>query len=497
MPFNSYSYLLFLPAVCLLYCLVGARNRWLALLLASLVFYAAPGEPVLFLALGLVAGTAYLTGLELSRLPLGRRRSLAFWAGVAFLLLVLLGMKYVPFLSHNLNVLLHWTGTELRLAEPGAVASLGVSFFVIQAISYLADMHRGLAPAEKHSGRFALYLCFFPKLTQGPIERAGDLLPQLKSLRLPDPGDVREGLLLLTWGVFKKVVIADRLALFVDPIYGRVHLYAGLPLLFATYLFALQLYADFSGYTDMALGAARLFGVRLTQNFDSPYLARSVADFWRRWHISFSSWLRDYVFLPLVYKTGRALDGRLPRVISEEKLGYAVAALATMALAGLWHGAALHYVAWGLVIAAFMVLSVLTRKPRRRLAKLLYGGRLRGVHDAVKIVTTFNLICLAWIFFRAPSLRDAWYTLTHLFTGGVASLGALQDLRLSAHALTASNGDLVIACASLGIMALAPGLAPRFSRGPWWIRWSAYGALVGWIVLFATERGGAFLYARF
>ncbi|TLM59851.1 MAG: MBOAT family protein, partial [Deltaproteobacteria bacterium] len=299
MTFNSLAYFLFLPAVWLVHHCLGQRLRWLFLLAASLGFYASLKAPYLLGVLALVTVATYGFGLWIDRAgtPGAKRRLL--WGGIAVNVAVLAAMKYVPFLAENLTLLFGFLGSPVQLPHMQLLVAVGVSYYVFQAISYLSDIYLEIAEPERHFGYFALSLAFFPKLLQGPIERSGELLPQLKAPYVFDYGNVRYGLLLFTWGLFKKVVLADRLGLYVDAVYADIPAYHGLPLLAATYAYAFQIYFDFSGYTDMALGTARLFNIRLTDNFNRPYLATSVADFWRRWHISFSRWILDYIFKPL------------------------------------------------------------------------------------------------------------------------------------------------------------------------------------------------------
>src|SRR6185369_6842580 len=291
MPFNSLTYFLFLPAAYLVFYLAGERARWFILLAASLLFYAALNVPYLLAVLTLVAITTYCFGIWLDRSDTSKARRFLLWSGITINVLILIAMKYLPFLSENLQTLSALLSLDTQIQPVKAFVAIGVSYYVFQAISYLIDIYLEVEKPERHFGYFALYLAFFPKLLQGPIERSGDLIPQLKEKYEFNYGNMRFGLLLFTWGLFKKVVIADRLGIFVDTAYNDVHAVSGLSLLLATYAYAFQIYTDFSGYTDMALGSARLFNITLTQNFNSPYLATSVADFWRRWHITFSRWI--------------------------------------------------------------------------------------------------------------------------------------------------------------------------------------------------------------
>ena len=284
MNITSIQYLIFTVTIIVLYAITPKKYRWLLLLTASYVFYSSFNAPYLLLTLALVTFGTYLCGVCIGSSENPAGRSIFFWSGVVGNLSVLAGLKYLPFLNENLHILSKILNIKLDYQMGLFFVSIGVSYFVFQAIAYLADVYLDTLKPEKHLGYFALSMSFFPKLIQGPIERGGNILPQMRHLT---------GAHLFLWGLFKKVVIADRLAVFVNPIYSDVSGHYGLSFIIATYLFAFQLYFDFSGYTDMARGIARCFNIKLTENFNSPYLAKSTADFWRRWHISFSSWILD------------------------------------------------------------------------------------------------------------------------------------------------------------------------------------------------------------
>jgi len=415
MAFNSLTYFLFLLAVYLLFFLVGDRARWCVLLAASLLFYAALKVPYLLAVLALVTITTYGFGIWLDQANTRKRRRALLWGGIAANVLILIVMKYLPFLSGNLNALSSTFSLDFRIQPVKAFIAIGVSFYVFQAVSYLCDIYyHEIEKPERHFGYFALYLAFFPKLLQGPIERAGDLIPQLKARYEFNYDNMRSGMQLFCWGLLKKVVVADRLGPYVDSVYNDVHSFTGLPLLLATYAYAVQLYMDFSGYTDMALGSARLFNINLTRNFNRPFLATSIADFWRRWHITLYRWIRDYIFNPLQMKWR-----------NQEKAGTAMALVAAFLVSGAWHGASWGYVVWGGLHGLYMASSVYY-KPYQ---KIIY----RALHIEKTLVTevwqwfaTFNLVCFAWIFFRANSMEDSWYVVTHIFSGIRASTGLVQ-----------------------------------------------------------------------
>ena len=343
MSTNSFAYLVFVGFVFIVFYLIKGKYRWSWLLLASLIFYASQSAPHLLLALALVTLVSYFWGLSLKAAEKDRQKQLWLLSGILLNLIFLFLFRYLPAIVSSSSSL----SSQPNWSFLSGLLTLGVSFFVLQAISYLIDIYLKVLDPERNLGTFALYLSFFPKLIQGPIERGSDLLPQLHRPYQFDYQNVRRGLWQIEQGLFKKLVIADRLAIFVDAVYNNIQTYTGIPLIIATYLYALQIYFDFSAYTDIALGVARLFGINLKQNFNSPYLAYSIPDFWRRWHISFSRWILDYVFKPL-------------QMFMREwkQWGSAIALMITFLLSGIWHGMTWGFIAWGLLHGIYMAASV-------------------------------------------------------------------------------------------------------------------------------------------
>lgn len=445
--------------------------------MASIGFYATLKAPYLLLVLGLVAGVTYTAGLKLDRCSgqTGRKRLLWLWGGIAANILILACMKYIPALLYSIH-------QSQITSHISLFITIGISYYVFQAISYLADVYLKIIDPEPHFGHLLLSLAFFPKLLQGPIERSGDLLPQLKKPYVFDYDMARSGLLLFAWGLFKKVVVADRLALYVNTVYGDVHSYTGLPLILATYFYAFQIYLDFSGYTDMALGSARLFNINLTQNFNSPYLATSVADFWRRWHISFSRWILDYLFKPIQFY-----------LRSFKTAGTAVALIATFLISGIWHGASLGFLVWGLLHGIYLAASVYYKPWQKKIHKM-FGTETTLLLKIWQIVITFNLICFAWIFFRANTLSDAVYVINNL----VAPAIGLQTF-LMFHGAS----ELVLVFFTMIVMLLIMGTKmygmniDTYLRAALPLRWVGYCGLILTILLIAVDGSKAFIYFQF
>lgn len=482
MPFNSVQYFLFLPLVYLVFYCVPDRARWGVLLTASFGFYAALKVPYLPVVLALVTLATYAFGIWLDGARTQGAKRAFLWGGVAANVLILVGMKYLPFLSENLGTLAQLFSLGAGVQPVQALVAIGVSYYVFQAISYLFDIYLEIDAPERHLGYFALHLAFFPKLLQGPIERSCDLIPQLREKYVFDYENARLGMLLFTWGLFKKVVVADRIAPYVDNVYNNVHAFKGLPLLLATYAYSFQIFLDFSGYTDMALGSALLFNIRLTQNFNRPYLATSVADFWRRWHISFSRWILDYIFKPLQMQW-RGM----------KNWGSAAALIIAFLVSGIWHGASWGFVIWGGLHGLYMACSIFYRPYQKKLHKAL-GVEKTKLLKWWQIFVTFNLVSFAWIFFRAATLADAWYVACNLFNGVKGVKEAFLFLR--SHELTMTLVSALI-FVLLATLFRQEKLQQLFSKSAF-KRYLAYNSLLLSLILLAKYAATkSFIYFQF
>ena len=399
MSFNSLSYFLFLPMVYIIYYFTSDRWRWLVLLIASYAFYASFKAPYLLAVLLIVTSISYVCGLRIYAQQDESIRKRWLWIGIFACVAILALLKNLSFLEAYTNNIF-----GLNINTSATIISIGVSYFIFQSISYMTDIYLELEEPEYHFGCFALYMAFFPKLLQGPIERARDLLPQLKQPYQFNYEAILSGVLLFTWGLFKKLIVADRLAFYVDQVYSNVHDHSRISLIAATYAYALQIFFDFSAYTDMARATARIFGVNLTENFNNPYMATSVADFWRRWHISFSRWILDYIFKPL--QMGWRNWGQA---------GTALALIVTFFVSGLWHGTTWGFIIWGLLHGVYLASSTYYRPYQKRLHKRL-GIEKSKCLKWWQIFVTFNLVSFAWVFFRAKSLNDIKYLIGKLFS---------------------------------------------------------------------------------
>ena len=390
MSFDSLGYLLFLPLIVAAYRLCPAKMRWCVLLAGSYFFYMQWNAELVWLIFGVTALT-WAAGLLVEQLTEQRARRILTGVTAACCMGLLGYFKYFTFLTESLSALSVWLGGgAFRTWE--IILPVGVSFYTFQAMSYVLDVGRGRLRAERHFGYYALYVSFFPQLVAGPIERTENLLPQLRAHKNPSREDMRQGVRLLLSGFFRKVVIADFAGTFVERIYS-LSAPDGAAVCIATMLFAIQIYCDFSGYSEIAAGSARFLGVKLMRNFERPYLSGSIREFWRRWHISLTTWFTDYVYIPL---------GGSRRGLGRQ-LG---ATLIVFALSGLWHGAAWTFVVWGLMHGAAMCAEVLIRRTR---ARNMIG---RGFGRAAMLA----FVCLTWIFFRSESMTQAWMLCGRLFS---------------------------------------------------------------------------------
>ena len=381
MIFNSYEFLCFFPLVTLVYFLLPRRVRWIWLLVTSYYFYMCWNAGyALLIALSTVI--TFLCGLLCDRFESRGARKAVMIAGLGVNLGILGFFKYYNFFGEMLSRAFHVAGIAMSVPHLDVLLPVGISFYTFQALGYMLDVYRKDIPAEKNLLRYALFVSFFPQLVAGPIERSRNLLGQVNHPRDWDKGRARDGLCIMLLGFFEKIVIADRAAIYVDAIYDQWYAASGWQIVLATVLFAFQIYGDFGGYSHIAIGAAKIMGFDLMDNFRQPYFAVSVRDFWHRWHISLSTWFRDYLYIPL----GGSRVSAPRRVLNT---------MITFTVSGLWHGASLNYVIWGMLNGALQVLEGFFGREKK--AEKLPVRLLR-------IVGTFALICCTWFFFRVHAL---------------------------------------------------------------------------------------------
>lgn len=431
MGFNSINFLLFFFTVTLIYYLIPVRLRWQCILLSSIFFYISFIPVFIFLILTLIL-LNYVFAIWINRSDaISKKR--AFLLALLINIFILAFFKYFDFFRHSIDFSL-FDFKILSIGRPFEqwVIPLGLSYFTFTAMSYLIEVKRNNIQPEQHIGIFAASMLFFPKIAQGPIERPQNIIPQFHNPHKFNYDQFIEGLKQMLWGFFKKLVIADRLAIYVNAVYNNSENHNGTTLAVATIFFAIQIYADFSGYTDIALGSAKILGFNLKNNFNRPYFSVSIKEFWSRWHITFSSWLRDYLFLPLAYFFSKKLKNNKYLNIATEKWIYLFATMITFAICGLWHGEGLNYLAWGLLFGIYLVYSQWSEKPNRYLRKKLHISKSSLYYRIYKIIIVFILVDFAFIFFRSPDLNTAIEITRKILTQhGQLFIGTRQQFLLS------------------------------------------------------------------
>lgn len=474
----TFNFLYFVAAVFLAYLLVPQRFRWAVLLAAGYYFYWTI-NPVFLSFLIVPTLVVHMTGISLK----DRKSRLLVTLGILIPFGLLFTFKYLNlFLGTFVSVSGGGTFEPLKLLFP-----VGISFYSFRMISYIVDVYREKIVPETHIGHFALYVSFFPQLLAGPIDRAGNLIPQIKSRFIFEWDRFVAGLRLILWGVFKKIVIAERMAAFVDQVYSNPADYSGLHLLMGVYFFAFQIYCDFSGYTDIAIGISKVFGFKSMENFNYPYFSRNLKDFWNRWHMSLSTWLRDYIFLPVAYPVMRLFKGDRFAGVRVTSIGYVVGIFVTMFLGGLWHGAAWTFVIWGTLHGIYLVAGHITERPRKRLRKKMGLKRVPGLRNAIQVFITFHLVSFAWIFFRAETFDKA-----------ISYIGGIS-LKLPETGIP----NLVYTLFFLVIFISADYIARNIenfkwvSRIPDEIKMAGYALFIVFIIIFAVDSTNEFIYFNF
>lgn len=467
MLFNSIHFLVFLPTVAIVYFALPLRYRRVFLLAASFYFYWVWSVKWSLLLIYTIVQD-YVAARIIGASARASMRKAALISSLAGNLLVLGVFKYFNFFSESLGALF---GTPL-LPTLNLILPMGISFYTFESMSYTIDVYRGILEPARSLLEFALFVTFFPHLVAGPIMRGGALLPQFREHHAPNSERILSGVLLCVWGLMKKVFVADPMGAIVEAVYGSASspvapsAFSGMALLVATYAFAIQIYCDFSGYSDIARGAGRILGFRIMKNFDSPYLATTVTEFWRRWHISLSTWLRDYLYIPL----GGNRHGTLRTYVN---------LILTMLLGGLWHGANWTFVAWGglhgLYLSAERMAGIRTQDP----------ATMRPLERGCRMVATFHLVCLGWVFFRSPTLEHALEVVWRIVSVADGPGTSLIPL---------------LALASLVAMQMSRvkhTLHVQLLRRPEVSRWFVYGAVALLLLVLAGSRTPEFIYFQF
>lgn len=404
MIFNSLEFLIFLPVVFLIYWILPKKIRYIFLLLASYVFYGFWNWKLL----GLILTTTLVSFLMAILIRMSKKKGvkiLCLITGIVVTLGILIFFKYANFLiSSTISIINLFPGNNVNDFALKLILPVGISFYTFQTLSYVIDVYKDKIEPEKNFFYYALYVSFFPQLVAGPIERPENLLPQLKAQSPINIENIQIGLKYILTGYIKKIVIADMLAVFVNPIFNNLENTNGLLVVIGTALFAVQILCDFAGYSDIAIGVAKLFNIDLMKNFNNPYRATSIKDFWNRWHISLSTWFRDYIYFPL---GGSRVN----------KFRWALNIIVVFLISGLWHGASWTFVIWGLLHAIFQIIGRLTLNIRNKFWTLLKVDTNGLLLSILRMIMTFVLVCFTWIAFRANSISDMALAYRLLFTG--------------------------------------------------------------------------------
>ena len=476
MLFNSFHFAFFFIIVTTLYFLLPHAKRWILLLLSSCYFYMA-FVPIYILILGFTILVDYIAGIYIEKSE-GKRRKVLLVCSLVANIGILSIFKYYNFINTNFSFLLHGFGLPNPIPYLEILLPIGLSFHTFQAMSYTIEVYRGKQKAEKHFGIYALYVMFYPQLVAGPIERPQNLIHQFREKHRFDSDRIFEGLKIMVWGLFKKLVVADRLGIYVNAAYGNVEQQDGMTLLMATIFFSFQIYCDFSGYSDIAIGAARVMGFKLMTNFNRPIFAKTTAECWKRWHISLSTWFKDYLYFPL---GGSKVP--VPR--------WYFNLMVVFIISGLWHGANWTYIIWGAINGFYLVFAIITRKYRDKFNDLVGIKKFPKLFIFSQIFITFLLIGFSRVFFRATSVEEAVTIIKKMatFKGSIFNDGA---------------AIIIYSFLAIGFL-LAVEFKQEFYKGSFtlshnknfWVRASYFSFLVIAIILLGVFDGGQFIYFQF
>lgn len=476
MVFNSLQFLLFFGIVTLSYFSLRWSGRWLLLLLASCYFYLIFVPKYILILFGTIV-IDYIAGIWIENTKNPRNRKALLLLSLVANVGILAFFKYFNFIAENVEAVLHLLGNTRHIPRlgmdllPGIILPIGLSFHTFQAMSYTIEVYRGNQKAERHFGIYALYVMFYPQLVAGPIERPQNVLWQFHEYFPYNWENIKEGLMRMAWGLFKKVVIAERLAMVVDPAYANISDHNGTSLWVATIFYSFQIYCDFSGYSDIAIGAAKVMGFTLMENFKSPYEAASISEFWRRWHISLSTWFRDYIYIPL--------GGSRVSPVRQYFNRFAV-----FFVSGIWHGASWNFVIWGTLHGLYQTLAQIRDKFMEKRSIQVPTALW---YRLIQVILTFGLVTLTWVFFRAVTLGDAYRVFK-----GLASISIHDTLQTPLNAT-----EMWFSIALVAFMMWKEYryfLIPTKKNGPFW---TVFTLLILSCYFFGVFSSNQFIYFQF
>ncbi len=488
MVFNSVEFLVFFPIVVILYFIIPQKYKWVLLLVASYYFYMAwKPEYILLILFSTIIN--YYIAIFMEKCNTKNEKKKYLYISLFANLGILFLFKYFNFFSESINAILSFTNLNISVPMVSLLLPMGISFYTFQTLSYTIDVYNEKTKAERHFGIFALYVTFFPQLVAGPIERSEKLLPQFYEEHNFKYDDVTYGLKRMAWGFFKKVIIADRIGIMVNTVYNNPQNYKGLPLIIATLAFGIQIYCDFSGYSDIAIGSARVMGFRLMENFKRPYFSKSISEFWRRWHISLSTWFKDYIYIPL--------GGNRVKV-SRAYLNLFI----TFLVSGLWHGASWNFIIWGALHGTYLVFGKILSPIRKKVVEFTKIYKIPKVHNIIKMIIVISLVMFAWIFFRANTIYDAMYIVSNLFVNAKNIFNPSEIIRVIFNlgmrpAEVMITIAVVIVLISTSYLQTKINIITTVSQRPLIIRYGIYYALVMCLIIFAYVGSSEFIYFQF
>lgn len=497
MLYNSFDFLIFFPIVCMIYYIIPFRFRHIFLLFSSYYFYMCwnPQYALLLLATTVIT---YFSGIFIGyadEIQEEKKRNFwkKFFVAVPFVLnlSILFFFKYFNFAVASINRALSYANVAPVAATFDIILPVGISFFTFQALGYTVDVYRGDISREKNFLKYALFVSFFPQLLAGPIERSKNLFKQINAIPKFEIKNIQVGLTKMLWGYFQKVVISDNVAILVNTVYDNHTEYGSIELILATVFFAIQIYCDFGGYSNIAVGAAKVMGFDLMENFNTPYMANSVADFWHRWHISLSTWFRDYLYIPL----GGNRKGRLRKYFN---------IMVVFLTSGLWHGASWHYVVWGGINGLYQVIGDILRPVRNKICEVLQIDRKAFSHQLAKGIVTFILVDISWIFFKANGLRQALSIINRICTQWnpwVLFNNELFELGLNSQRLHMLLAAILVLIAADICNYLKIDLIKGLCKQGIWLQYSVYLMFIFWVLVFGSYGPGydasQFIYFQF
>ena len=491
MLFNSIHYLIFFPAVVLAYFLLPFKFRWMWLLASSFYFYMSwRAEYVVLMVMAILIN--YYAGIMIEKSKSREWKKFHMFFGVFASLFILFIFKYFNFINSSVRAVFAYFNINYPVSGHNLLLPVGISFYTFQTLSYTIDVYRGREKTQKNLGIFSVYVTFFPQLVAGPIERSTNLLPQFFKKNDFNLQRALDGGKLILWGLFKKIVIADRLSVLVNAVFNNTHNYSGFQLVTAIVFFAFQIYCDFSGYSDIAIGSAQILGYRLMDNFNRPYFAKSISEFWKRWHISLSTWFRDYFYIPL---GGSRV--KIPR--------WYFNLFITFLVSGIWHGANWTFVVWGALNGIYMIAETALGMRIRRFEHKVKLTKHKTLLKSLKISFTFILVLFAWIFFRANTISDAFYVISkipHNFSKTFMEIATLNENTLKKMGI--ERVDFVISIAVILFMEVIhfmqrhKGIRTMLKEKPLYLRYAVYAIFILGILVFGTYINSAsFIYFQF